>query len=720
MLFAALAGQAAPSLGAMSPSLEARVDASGPSDRIAVIATLRAQVGGERFEGRPQALLRALRSTAARTQADVADDIDRPVRRFWLVNAIAFSGTPREIREVAADPAVDAVDADVEVRVADAPSMQAATPFPDAGTGDWGLAAIKVPTVWSAYGLRGAGVTIGTIDTGVNGGHPDLAGKIAAWRDFVSGSPTPVDENGHGTHTAGTLVGGSAGGAPIGVAPDAHLIVARAMGADGVGPGSALLAAAEWMTDPDGNPATPDQPGIVSNSWSASTANDTWFRPMIRRWLDLGMVPVFAAGNAGPSAGSVGSPAGYPEAIAVGAIDSNDGVPSFSGRGPVVWQNADGLGPAAGTVLSKPDLAAPGVGITSSTGSGYLSYSGTSMAAPHVAGVAALLRQANPALSAQAVGDILRLSADDIGTPGIDPNSGFGRLDALRAVEAAAGPAPDTRFTATPAALTNARPLTYAVAVTGGGTAVRTRVDGGPWSAPTAPGTLALDVPEGRHVVEAQAIDAAGVVDATPARHAVTVDRTGPRVEHPDGPRGHGHHLPRHGQGRAQRGGPRHHPVELRRGPAGARGDGHAPLRRGRPAARGADRARRGRQRELRRAPLRAAGRGRRARPDGPADGVPARQRPDRRRAPGAPRHGARDAAPRDHRDHGGLHRPRRVVRRPAAERAGAARGRRRARRRRIPGARARERPAAGALPARGERRRARDHAGQAAHLPQD
>lgn len=531
MLVAALAGQAAPSLGAMSPSLEARVNASAPADRIAVIATLRTQVGGERFEGRPQALLRALRSTAARTQADVVNDIDRPVRRFWLVNAIAFSGTPEEIREVASDPAVAEVNGDVQVRVADAPGMQAATPFPDAGTGDWGLAAIKVPPVWSAYGLRGAGVTIGTIDTGVNASHPDLAGKIDAWRDFVAGSPTPIDDNGHGTHTAGTMVGGSAGGAPIGVAPDAHLIVARAMGADGVGPGSALLAAAEWLTDPDGNPATADQPGIVSNSWSASTANDTWFRPMIRRWLDLGMVPIFAAGNAGPAAGSVGSPAGYPEAVAVGAIDSNDGVPSFSGRGPVVWQNADGLGPAAGTVLSKPDLAAPGVGITSSSGSGYLSYSGTSMAAPHVAGVAAMLRQANPTLSAQSVADILRLSADDIGTPGIDPNSGFGRLNALRAVEAAAGPAPDTRFTATPPAVTNARPLVYAVAVAGSGTAVRTRVNGGAWSAPAAPGNLTLDVPEGRHVVEAQAIDAAGVLDPTPARHAVTVDRTGPRIQ---------------------------------------------------------------------------------------------------------------------------------------------------------------------------------------------
>lgn len=516
----------------MTPDLEARVDASAPSGRLAVVATLRAQVDGDRFAGRPQALLRALRQAAARTQPDVVEDIDRPVRRFWLVNAVAFSGTPDEIREVAADPAVETVDADVQVRVADdAPSMLAgATPFPDAGTGDWGLAATKVPAVWSAYGLRGAGITIGTIDTGVNGSHPDLAGKVIAWRDFVGGSPTPVDDNGHGTHTAGTMVGGSAGGAPIGVAPDARLVVAKAMGADGVGPGSALLAAAEWMTDPDGNPATADQPSVVSNSWSASTANDTWFRPMIRRWIDLGMVPVFAAGNAGPEAGSVGSPAGYPEALAVGAVDSSDSVPNFSGRGPVVWQNGDGTGPAAGTVLSKPDLAAPGVGITSSTGSGYLSYSGTSMAAPHVAGVAALLRQANPTLSVQSVEDILRSSADDIGAPGVDPASGWGRLDAMRAVEAAAGPAPDTRFTATPPAITNARALAYAVALSGGAAAVRTRVDGGAWSAPVATTTLAVDVPEGRHVVEAQAVDANGVVDPTPARHTVTVDRTPPRL----------------------------------------------------------------------------------------------------------------------------------------------------------------------------------------------
>ncbi len=129
---------ASPSLGAMSPALESRVAAAGPTDRLAVIATLRDQVDGARFDGHPTALLRALRSTAARTQSDVVEDVDHPVRRFWLVNAVSFAGTPEEIRDVAADPAVDTVDADVRVRVADASGTAAATPFPDAGGGDWG------------------------------------------------------------------------------------------------------------------------------------------------------------------------------------------------------------------------------------------------------------------------------------------------------------------------------------------------------------------------------------------------------------------------------------------------------------------------------------------------------------------------------------------------------------------------------------------------------
>ena len=168
-------------------------------------------------------------------------------------------------------------------------------------------------------------------------------------------------------------------------------------------------------------------------------------------------------------------------------------------------------------MLQKPDLVAPGVGITSTVGSGYLSYSGTSMAAPHVAAVAALVRQLNPGLGPEQVADILRGSAVDVAAPGTDAASGTGRVDALRALERAFGPAPDTRFAATPPAETDARALDYEVALSGGGVQQRFRVDGGPWSAPSAATTLRLALPEGRHVVEAQAMDAAaGAVDPPP------------------------------------------------------------------------------------------------------------------------------------------------------------------------------------------------------------
>jgi subtilisin family serine protease len=305
--------------------------------------------------------------------------------------------------------------------------------------------------------MTGAGVRIGSIDTGVDASHPELAGKVVAWRDFVAGGSQPYDDNGHGTHTVGTMVGGVAGRSPVGVAPGASVVVARAIGADGVARGSTLLAAAQWIADPDGNPATADQPQVVNNSWATNARGDTWFRPMVRRWLALGIVPVFAAGNTGPGPSTVASPADYPESLAVGSIGSSGDVSSFSARGPVVWTDPDGTGPAAGTALPKPDLVAPGEGIASTLPGGrYAAYSGTSMAAPHVAGAAALLRQAAPAAEPAAVIDALRRSASDRGPAGPDAAYGWGVLDLPAAVAAltgalpaqapaAAAPAPDRR-----------------------------------------------------------------------------------------------------------------------------------------------------------------------------------------------------------------------------------------------------------------------------------
>ena len=323
----------------------------------------------------------------------------------------------------------------------------------------------------------------------------------------------PYDDHGHGTHTLGTIVGGPS----IGVAPGTRAVVAKAMGSNGVGTGSALLAAAQWMTDPDGDPRTADQPDIVNNSWSAGSAGDPWFADMARRWTELGILPVFAAGNTGPSPGSIGSPASYPEVLSVGAVDRSDVAPPFSARG------RGGDGPV------KPDLAGPGVGITSSVRDGYAAYSGTSMAAPHVSGAAALVLEANPAIRGRALADLLRRSARDVGTPGPDPETGFGVVDADAAVAAAGNAGPETALVRTPPPATRARSVLYGVAVRNAA-GYRVRVDRGEWGPVRTDPRLRLALRTGRNLVEVAAVRADGVVDATPATSTLVVDRRKPRI----------------------------------------------------------------------------------------------------------------------------------------------------------------------------------------------
>ncbi len=527
--FAAGAALASGALGAVSPTLAERLETASPDERLPVIVGLRDQLDAGSYEGRPGALLLALRRVAARSRDDIEDSVHRPTRHFWLVNAHALRATPEEIEALAADPDVSAVDLDPPVRTLDA--GESAVPDASPGRGNWGLAAIGVPRARAASGTSGEGVVVGSIDTGVDASHPLLAGRVTVFRDFVSGRGEPYDDNGHGTHTLGTIIGAAtADGAPIGVAPRARAVVAKAMDGNGAGSGSTLLAAAQWMTDPDGDPSTHDQPDVINNSWSASGPNDPWFRQMIRRWTELGIVPVFAVGNTGPGASSVGSPASYPEAIAVGALAESGEVPSFSARGPIVWQNIDELGPAAGTPLTKPDLAAPGVGIAGAAPGGFLTFTGTSMASPHVAGVVALMREASPNLSPDAIAHILRSTAQDVGAPGADPDAGYGRVDALGALAAAAGPAPETTLVHTPASATRARAPTYGVAVERAGQ-VRYRVDRGPWSPAVTGPVVAVPIrSEGHHRVEFQAISASGPLDPTPAVHRLTVDRTRPEV----------------------------------------------------------------------------------------------------------------------------------------------------------------------------------------------
>ncbi|GLZ81940.1 hypothetical protein Afil01_67470 [Actinorhabdospora filicis] len=284
---------------------------------------------------------------------------------------------------------------------------------------------IGAPEAWAA-GYTGAGVTVAVLDTGVDATHPDLAGKIAAEQNFTA-DPTAADGNGHGTHVASTIAGsGSASnGRYKGVAPDAKLISGKVLGADGNGLESWIIAGMEW--------ATRNGASVVNLSVGGRVTDGR--DPLARAVDDLtartGTLFVIAAGNSGPGGPLISTPGAATSALTVGAVDKGDAMASFSSRGPRVGDHA-----------VKPEITAPGVNIVAARAKGtaqgtpvdafYTALNGTSMATPHVAGAAALLRQARPDLSGPALKDALVSAAADKGAAWFA--QGTGRVDVPHAI----------------------------------------------------------------------------------------------------------------------------------------------------------------------------------------------------------------------------------------------------------------------------------------------
>jgi subtilisin family serine protease len=404
-----------------------------------------------------------------RTLADWAASRQRDLRRqlaargltyqpFWVVNAMLVHGSVADAQALAGRDDVALVRAN---HAAALPPEEAAPAVPATCSPDqpsnticWNLRKIGVDRVWRELGVDGHGVVVATIDTGVSYSHPALSASYRGslglgrydhnynWFESGGAQAGPSDDAGHGTHTMGTLVGAgnaAAGRPAVGVAPGARWIAAKGCGAF-LCEEADLIAAAQWMLAPtalDGTRPRPDlRPLIVSNSW-AGVGGDRWYAGYTAAWRAAGIFPVFAAGNAGngisQTCGSIAAPGDYADVVGVGATDQSDTITSFSLLGPTL----DGR--------MKPDFSAPGSSIVSTwnSGTGYFTNSGTSMAAPHVAGVVALLWSANPAL----IGDyettyaILRESAQRLndsrcGDSLDGPNNvyGHGRVDAFAAV----------------------------------------------------------------------------------------------------------------------------------------------------------------------------------------------------------------------------------------------------------------------------------------------
>jgi subtilisin len=277
---------------------------------------------------------------------------------------------------------------------------------PDVGTRTqpWGIDRVDADVAHAA-GARGAGADVAVVDGGIDDAHPDLAGPLAdpdgdgahsAWVDCGGADCNYPwsDEGGHGTHVAGTVAADGTAGV-VGVAPEATLHALKVCGADGGCRTSAVVEAIRYAADRGWD--------VVNLSLGNPNASPA-LRTAGRYALEAGVLPVAAAGNRG-APDSVGYPAAYDEFLAVSATDIEDGVADFSSRGPEV------------------DLAAPGQGVCSSTVGGYRVLDGTSMAAPHVAGGAALLVGAGHApLDAR---DRLLETAENLGMTGDEQGAGL-------------------------------------------------------------------------------------------------------------------------------------------------------------------------------------------------------------------------------------------------------------------------------------------------------
>src|SRR3989449_8481034 len=305
---------------------------------------------------------------------------------------------------------------------------------PYTGLGQWGIRKAAVDQAWDI--VRGSpGITVATIDTGVDPGHPDLAEALLPGVTVLSqvspgcGAPT-TDDSSHGTHVAGIIAAkGNNTTGIAGVAFGVRILPLKALDCTGAGSSSDVAQAAIYATDHGAR--------IINISLGAPTRSQT-LQDAVDYARAHNVLVVAAAGNCGqvapecPTANQVQYPAGFPGVLAVAATNPDDTHAPFSNQGAYVGLAAPGSRIVSTTPTYPTYLSARGAT------TGYAAFSGTSAAAPFVSGVAALLLSKDPSLTGDQLAARLRASADELGAPGPDPSFGAGRVNALRAVTAVA------------------------------------------------------------------------------------------------------------------------------------------------------------------------------------------------------------------------------------------------------------------------------------------
>jgi len=306
----------------------------------------------------------------------------------------------------------------------------------------WGIAKTGALACWGAFNIRGEGVKIAILDTGIDPNHPDIKGKIAAFAEFdrkgrivTEDLADAFDSDGHGTHCAGTIVGGNSSGRWIGMAPEAKILCGLVL-KNGVGTDAQILAGIDWAIINGADVINMSLGGLQMRA----EVLETYTRQMVNA-NRIGIPVVVAVGNEGSQ--TSGSPGNDFFAFTVGATDADDRAGGFSGgRTQIIAESRFIHDDMLPITYSKPEVSAPGVDIYSSVPGGkWEAWNGTSMATPHVAGAMALLlskkgklRNLSNLKRVEIIQSLLMSTVKELGEAGQDHRYGFGRIDVLRAM----------------------------------------------------------------------------------------------------------------------------------------------------------------------------------------------------------------------------------------------------------------------------------------------
>ena len=435
----------------VEPAVLEAVSTKGSSDfvvEMAEHADLKAAYGIKDWSERGWYVYNTLKEVADRTQKPILLLLDQKgikYQSFFAGNEIAVTaGDMAALSQIAALDSVEHIRYPKTAYIDPIPTLSQDLFNFTVQSLDWGISDTNADDFWATYGLQGDGIVVANIDTGVQWDHPalDQAFKCgtnpsnpACWADpsnICGGSA--CDNNGHGTHTMGTMVGDDDPTLTyqVGMAPNAQWIACKGCESNNCSD-AALNACADWIIAPNSNPD--NRPNVVNNSWGGGGGDD-WYLDKVEAWRAAGIFPAFSAGNSGPTCSSLGSPGDYQESFASAAHSSSRTIASFSSRGPGYF----GHDP-----YTKPNISAPGDYICSSVPGGGWScgYSGTSMASPHSAGAVALLWSCNSSLigNMDATFEVLQNTADipPAGTCGAPADGegnytyGYGYLNVLAA-----------------------------------------------------------------------------------------------------------------------------------------------------------------------------------------------------------------------------------------------------------------------------------------------